>query len=120
MPLLRTPSGRLRGGLERLLASDVSPMLAERSQIAFDQRVAQAKFQGIEAHLMRNHVHVAFDRENCLRRTRRSHVSARDRVGVYAQGLDLDIGDAVASAGMSATVHGLERCECAIRAAVEY
>jgi hypothetical protein len=43
---------------------------------------------------MRNHVHVAFDRENCLRRTRRSHVSARDRVGVYAQGLDLDIGDA--------------------------
>jgi hypothetical protein len=78
-----------------------SQSLAGREPVALLERVAPADLPAVEAHLLRQPIEAAFDRERRLRNAEPAHRAARRVVGVDGPRLDVEGGHAIRAAGMA-------------------
>src|SRR6202035_1832688 len=97
----------------------VAEELAGGGAVAGGEEVAAAEFLGSEADDFRDFVHVAFEREDALRRAESAEGSVGGNVGRHGFGADGDVGPVVGTGGVDGAAGEDYRGEGGVGSAVD-
>src|SRR5262245_9045918 len=85
-----SPPGGLNGSLQHFSHEDVAPFFSHRIGVAVLQNISPPQLERVNAHLLRDNVHMRLESEYDLGAARRPRLGAGHLVGVGAESLHFD------------------------------